>query len=157
MSLRPSSCLAIALLLIAVPASAQSPDDEVRAVIDQLFDGMRAGDSTAVRATFHPALTLQSVGIRDGATMMQEGSADQFVQAVGQPHEQVWDERIWDVVIHVDDPLATAWMNYAFYLGEELSHCGVNAFRFLRGADGWKILSIIDTRRREGCAPASDG
>jgi hypothetical protein len=48
-----SRVLAMALLLLlvshALPANAQTPEDEVRAVIDHLFDGMRAGDSTAVR------------------------------------------------------------------------------------------------------------
>jgi hypothetical protein len=78
---------------------------------------------------------------------------DEFVTAVGQPHEKVWDERIWDVEIQIDGPLASAWVPYVFYHGETLSHCGVNAMQFVRQADGWQLLQITDTRRQECTVP----
>ena len=144
-------CL-FALLLVPLAASAQTPEAEVRAVIDQLFDGMRAGDSTAVRATFHPDAAVYTTFTDEaGAPQLRQGSVDRFVTAVGTPHDDVWDEHIWDVEIHVDDNLASAWMAYAFYLGENFSHCGVNSFQFVRTDEGWKTIFLVDTRRREGC------
>lgn len=56
--------------------------------------------------------------------------------------------RIWDVEIQVDGPLATAWVPYVFYVGDQLSHCGVNAFQFAELESGWKIIQVTDTRRR---------
>ena len=135
----------------AAPASAQTPEEEVRATIDNLFDGMRAGDSTAVRATFHKNATLASSFTREGAPMLQAGSVDAFVNAVGGPHDLVWNEKIWDVTIHVRDNLAMAWMDYAFFLGDQLSHCGVNSFQLVRTEEGWKTVHLIDTRQQEGC------
>ena len=120
--------------------------------IEQLFDAMRSGDSTAVRAVFHPEARMFSAVVRNGAPELQAGSIDEFVRAVGTPHAEVWDERIDDLEIEVDDPLATAWMDYRFHLGETFSHCGVNAFQFLRTAEGWQVIQITDTRRRE-CPP----
>jgi hypothetical protein len=146
--------LAVALLLFggaAMPLRAQAPEAEVMGVVQRLFDGMRAGDSTAVRAVFHPDARLVSVGVRGGQPLLRSEAVDAFVQAVGAPHEQVWDERIWDVEIRVDENLATAWMHYAFYLGDQFSHCGVNAFQFFHGSEGWRVIQITDTRRREGC------
>ena len=68
--------------------------------------------------------------------------------AVGSPHDVVWDERIWDVRIDVRDNLAAAWMDYAFFAGDQFSHCGVNAMQFARNADGeWKLIHLADTRR----------
>jgi hypothetical protein len=146
--------LAALAMLIATtaPLRAQAPADGeagVRAAIEQLFDGMRSGDSTAVRAVFHPEARMLSAAIRNGETVLQAGSVDEFVRAVGTPHAEIWDERIDDVEIEVDDPLATAWMDYRFHLGEAFSHCGVNAFQFLRTAEGWRVIQITDTRRRE--------
>ena len=92
---------------------------------------------------------MLSAVLRNGTPELQAGSIDEFVRAVGTPHAEVWDERIDDVEIEVDDPLATAWMDYRFHLGETFSHCGVNAFQFLRTADGWQVIQITDTRRRE--------
>ena len=147
--------LMFGLLAAASPVAAQSSSDlspeGVQAVIDQLFDGMRAGDSTMVRETFHPEARLQSAFVRDGQPVLSTGSVDGFVEAVGSPHDEVWDERIWDVEIAVDGHLAQAWMNYAFFLGETFSHCGVNAFHFYHDGAAWKITQITDTRRREGC------
>ncbi len=154
--------LTLALLALAPSAAAQSSADlpssglspeGVRVVIDQLFDGMRAGDSTMVRQTLHPAARLQSafVHAETGEPVLSTGSVDRFVEAVGTPHDEAWDEKIWDVEIAVDGHLAQAWMNYAFFLGETLSHCGVNAFHFFHDGAVWKITQITDTRRRTGC------
>ena len=141
--------------VFALPAlgqpSAGSEEVAVRAIIDRLFDGMRAGDSTAVRASFAPSMRLMTVATRDGGPMLRETPADRFVEAVGSPHDAVWDERIWDVAIRRDGPLASAWVPYAFYLGDELSHCGTNAVQLAKLGGAWKIVQITDTRRTD-CA-----
>lgn len=144
---------ALAATLVHAPsARAQSsPEAEVRAAVDRLFDGMRRGDSTAVRAAFHPQARLMSVGVRDGQPVLRTDSIDAFVRAVGTPHAEVWDERISNVRIQVSGNLASAWMDYAFYRGETFSHCGVNAFHFFRDTGGWRAIQITDTRGREGC------
>lgn len=134
----------------AAPLSGQDgATAEVRSVIDRLFDGMRAGDSAAVRAAFHPQARLQSVVLRDGVPGVATTSIEDFAQAVGAPHDAIWDERLSDVQISVDDPLAQAWMRYEFYLGDRFSHCGVNAMQLVRTEAGWQILQITDTRRPE--------
>lgn len=153
-TIRQGLAVFLALLMVgyATPTSAQTSEDEVRATIDRLFDGMRAGDSTAVRATFHDNATLASSFTRQGTPVLHNGSVDAFVNAVGtKPPEQVWDEKIWDVQIHVRDNLAVAWMDYAFFLGDQLSHCGVNSFQLVRTEEGWKTVHLIDTRQQEGC------
>ncbi len=147
--------LALATILAGLPCRALAQEDEeaaVMAVVEAMFDAMRAGDGAAMRATLHPTATGASVSVREGVpTLTRETSMDGFVQAVGTPHEEVWDERIWDSEVRVDGNLATAWMKYAFYAGEEFSHCGVDAFQLFKGEDGWKVFHVADTRRREGC------
>ena len=143
-------------LLIVPSVSAQStynaetPEDAVRAVVMHLFDGMRAGDSTMVRSVFHPDARLHSSMIREGTPIVAGGaSADGFVEAVGTPHDQVWNEEVGEILVRVDGGLATAWMDYTFYLGETLSHCGVNSIQLVNTEGGWKMLNIVDTRRRD--------
>lgn len=153
--IRATSVIALSAALLAGPAVARAQQDEeaaVLAVVESMFDAMRAGDSTALRAVLHPGATAATAFARDGVpTLDREASLDGFVQAVGTPHEAVWDERIWDSEIRIDGPLATVWTPYAFYAGEQFSHCGVDAFQLFRSADGWKIFHVADTRRREGC------
>jgi len=150
------------LLIAALAASvnslaAQSQEADVMTVVSRLFDGMRTGDSTMVRSTFHPTMTTASIFVnRQGEPVIRTGMPDDFVKAVGTPHDKEWDERIWDPVVHIDGRMATAWTPYAFYLGGDLSHCGVNAFQLFDGKDGWKIIRLTDTRRREGCEESGD-
>jgi hypothetical protein len=147
--------LLLATIAIPVTAVAQENEEaEVMAVVETLFDAMRAGDSSAMRAVLHPGATAASVFVQEGVpTLAREESMDGFVQAVGTPHDEVWDERIWDAEVRVDGNLATAWMQYAFYRGEQFSHCGVDAFQLFKDQSGWKVFHIADTRRREGCEP----
>lgn len=149
MRIHPLHPFAFLLLipLVSTPALAQTPEADVQRVIDSLFDGMRAGDSTQVRSAFYPGALLG----RATDQGLRTGPIDGFVNAVGSPHDQVWDERIWDVTIQVDQRLATAWMEYAFYLGDTLHHCGVNSMHFYRTDDGWKIAYLVDTDRGLTC------
>ncbi len=127
------------------------PDQEVRRTIETLFKGMREGDSTLVRSVFDPSARLMTVIEQDGKTVPHHASIDDFIKAVGTPHEAIWDERIGKYDVLIDGPLATAWTPYTFYLGDQFSHCGVNAFQLYRHETGWKIIQITDTRRKEGC------
>ena len=158
-----TSLFALSLLLSA-PAAARSQapapepaagaaEREVMEVVVRLFDGMRKGDSAMVRSTFDARATLATAMIRrDGTPAYQrEESMDGFVQAVGTPHAEIWDEKLWDPKVMVDRNLATVWTRYAFFLGQKFSHCGVDTFTLAKGAEGWKILFLADTRQQEGC------
>ena len=145
-----SSLLALIILSFdATPVSAQSPEDDVRATIDTLFDGMRAGDSTMVSSVFYKGAQMGRAvdqGLRAG-TKATKG----FLNAIGTPHDEVWDERIWDVKIHVDQRLASVWMEFAFHLDDTLHHCGVNSMQLYRTDEGWKIAYLVDTDRGMDC------
>jgi hypothetical protein len=158
--IRVMMAFALAAALAGVPCRAYAQEDEeaaVMAVVDGLFDAMRAGDSAAMRGVLHPSATGATAFIRDGVpTLTREESLEGFVQAVGTPHDEVWDERIWDAEVSIDGPLAMAWMQYAFFAGDTFSHCGVNAFQLFKGEGGWKIFHVADTRRREGCEPPGE-
>jgi hypothetical protein len=139
---------------MAPPAGGTAAESApVLAVVGRLFDAMRAGDSAGVRAAFDPGARLVTVGERDGAPVVRSEPIDEFVRAVGTPHAERWDERVWDTRVFVDGRLASVWTPYAFYVGERLSHCGADSFQLVNGAEGWKIVFLADTRQRERCAP----
>jgi hypothetical protein len=145
----------MALIVLAAagsaPAAAQNADDEtaIRAVITQLFDGMRTRDTVAMNATFHAEARLYSLG-RDGA--VEVATPAEFAQSVATaPAGLLLDEVIHDVELRVDGPVATAWTYYDFFVGERFSHCGYNAFQLLNAGGAWRIVAITDSRRREGC------
>ncbi|HTK40631.1 MAG TPA: nuclear transport factor 2 family protein [Gemmatimonadales bacterium] len=149
-------CLVPTLLFLgagrAAPAQTPSADrTAVLAVVQRLFDGMRAGDSSAVRSTFHSQALLASAANRDGKAVVRIDTVDAFVRAVGTPHTERWDERVRNTRVELDGPLASVWADYSFYAGEKFSHCGVDAFQIARDGDAWRIVALMDTRRKDGC------
>ncbi len=149
-----------AIAIFSLSFTAFSQDSEtvltdttaVRDAIDQLFTGMRDGDSALVAAVFHPDLQMMTTFTdKEGNPRSHKGSAAKFKEAVGTPHEQVWDERISNVQIQIDGNLAQAWMDYSFYLDDKFSHCGVNAIQLFKTEEGWKMIHLADTRRQSNC------
>ena len=124
----------------------------VRASIDTLFSGLKFGDSALVNSVIHKEAKLMSTFLgRDGIPLLHTESIQKFLDAIGTPHKELWNEIISNVTITVDGNLAQAWMDYSFYLDETFSHCGVNAIQFFNDGDSWKIIQIIDTRRKNNC------
>lgn len=142
------------LTIFNLKAYAQSGTDEVKAPINALFDGMRRSDTALIQSAFAPTAILQTITkTKDGLTSVRTEELKKFISSVGLPHPEVYDERITFDLIKIDGDLAIAWTPYRFYVGEKFSHCGVNSFQLVRLNGVWKIQYIIDTRRREGCAP----
>lgn len=149
--------VALALGLSAAPLQAQAgtaaDTAAVLAVMKKLFDGMRAGDSAMVRSTFHPKMPTMTSAVtnKEGIPAPNFGSLDGFTKAVGTPHAEVYDERVYHPEVRIDGPLATIWVEYSFFVGSRLSHCGVDAFQLAKEGTEWKIVAIADTRRKTGC------
>lgn len=144
----------LALFIVAnFSLTAQSStEEEVLVPIHKLFDGMRAGDSSMVRAAFHPTARLQTTFTdQDGHPQINTGDLEKFIVNIGTPRDQVYDEQIWSYEVKIEDNLATVWTPYTFYLGDRMSHCGVNAFQLANTTDGWQIIQITDTRKKDGC------
>lgn len=144
----------IPIMLITTVVFAQNLTEEVaiKATINLLFDGMRNSDTTLLKKAFATNNTMQTiVKTKDGKAMVRTESLANFIKSVGTPHSEKYDERIVFTKILIDDNLASVWTDYQFYIGERFSHCGVNSFQLFKGDDGWKIIYLIDTRRKDNC------
>ncbi|MDN3205072.1 nuclear transport factor 2 family protein [Algoriphagus sediminis] len=140
------------LALISSSIQAQTAEEEVKAVIESLFDGMRAKNTEMIASAFDPKALMQTIVVSENGAETRSNAVQDFVARIGQsPAETQLDERITDYQIKVDGDLASAWTPYEFYVNGEFSHCGVNSFQLVRMAEGWKIVYIIDTRRKEDC------
>lgn len=141
-------------MVLCTPSFAQSEEAAaVTAVIQKLFAGMEKGDSAMVHAAFAHDVTM-ATALRDKnnqPVLRRESSIADFLKAVGTPHKEVWYEEIWNIKVQIDGDFAQAWCDYAFYRDHTFSHCGIDAFQLHKGAGGWKIFHLADTRRKEPC------
>lgn len=133
-----------------------SEEEQVIKVIDKLFDSMRAGDGKALKGLFREDATMKTVRKIDNKLSILEGNVEDFVKVVSEPHDKVFDEKIWSYDVRIDGALATVWTDYTFFLGDEMRHCGINTFQLIKGRKGWQIMDITDTRRKEKCITESD-
>jgi hypothetical protein len=137
----------------SVPVFCQSEEAAVKAVIQSLFDGMREKNPEQIAATFSENAMMQTIETTDGIGEVKAGSVTDFVKGIASmPDGTMIDERITDYQIEVDGPMATVWTPYQFFRNEKFSHCGVNSFQLVKTVAGWKIVYIIDTRRKDNCA-----
>lgn len=147
--------IGLALLFCALTtiAFAQNNEEEaIKKTINQLFDGMRKSDSTLVRSAFNQGAILQTIGkTKEGNAVVKGSDLNSFVASIAKPHPEIYDERIVFTKILIDANLASVWTDYKFYIGEKFSHCGVNSFQLVKVGDTWKIVYLIDTRRKENC------
>ena len=137
---------------IIVPA--QATEDSVKAVINNLFTGMRNADPVLLRSTFSDSAVLQTITRnKEGKMLVATEDVKAFTDFVSHLKKDSADERIQFETIKIDGPLAIAWTPYNFYHNGKFSHCGVNSFQLVRFDGIWKIQYLIDTRRRKGCEP----
>lgn len=146
---------AMAVALLALPSrvplqNAQPGEAEVRAVVNALFDGMRKVDSASVRPLFHAKARMITVDSRSPGARIEE-SVERFIQSIGRPRTEVFDEQLSNVRVMIDGSLASVWADYKFFRGTTLIHCGVDHFLLVKEGSAWKIIELADTRRTENC------
>ncbi len=145
--------LLVAAWLISFTASSQTNEErEVQAVIESLFNGMRDKNPDLLSKAFAADAIMQTVISKPEGSEVGSNSVADFIKRISEtPADTHLDERISAYQIKVDGNLAAAWTPYQFFVNGSLSHCGVNSFQLVKKAEGWKIVYIIDTRRKEPC------
>ncbi|SDA71678.1 conserved hypothetical protein [Algoriphagus alkaliphilus] len=139
-------------LFFSIQAFSQTEEEQVEAVIKSLFDGMRSKNADQVAASFSKDALMQTVISKPEGTEVGSNAVADFVKRIATtPAETQLDERILDYQIKIDGEMAAAWTPYHFYVNGNFSHCGVNSFQLVKIAGSWKIVYIIDTRRKESC------
>lgn len=133
-------------------AAAQSAEDSVKTVINNMFTAMKNADGTSLKNCFSDSIVFQTIARnREGAMVVRTESPAGFIDQISKATPGSLDERISFETVKVDGPLAIAWTPYSFYYNGQFSHCGVNSFQLVRFNGIWKIQYIIDTRRKQGC------
>lgn len=151
--MKKSAIFVCAFCFFIVPENLQAQaveEQPIRETLEDLFRAMELGDSSLARKCFASQVTTATVS-RDKANatvIRHEDSVDGFMKAIGTPHKEAWYEEIWGLEIRIDGDFAQAWCDYAFYVGNNFSHCGVDAFHLVRENGAWKIFHLADTRRK---------
>ena len=141
------------VLTTGIHAQQSFTEADAKGIIDTFFGGFHQGDTLKMKSVMVDNLPTQTVFTDgEGNNRVSNGTADRLLEAIAnRPAEQKWDERLFGYEVKIDGNLAHVWTPYQFWLNGKMSHCGANAFTLGKTDDGWKILHLIDSRRKEGC------
>ena len=146
------SLSAMLLTLAALNGQAQSTEDSVKAAVNLMFTGMKNADAATIRRSFADSAILQTITANAaGKTVARSESVEDFANHVGKMAAGDADERISFGSVRVDGPLAIVWAPYSFFYKGKFSHCGVDSFQLILVDGMWKIVYVIDTRRKNAC------
>lgn len=140
----------IVLFFILSGLSLQAQQQEVQHSIEIFFEGFHQKDTVKIKSVCADKIILQS--IRESAVKgnkLSDENAKEFYKSIASiPSNMKFKEKILSYTIQIDGTMAHVWAPYEFYLNDKLSHSGVNTFTLFKEKDSWKIIYLIDTRRK---------
>jgi len=122
----------------------------IKQSISVFFEGLQSSDTLKIQSVCHKEMKLQSITEKNTVGGLSYQSNSDFYKSVGAiPKNLKIEERLLSYNIQIDGTMAIVWTPYEFYINEKLSHIGVNSFTLLLENNIWKIVHIIDTRRKK--------
>lgn len=142
-----------AVFLNSILITAQTDESMIKKSIDTFFEGFHSGDTALIKTVLHDKLIMHTaLKSKTGDVDVQTESPEKFLRIIAnRPLDQKWDERILSFNIQIDDYMANAWLPYEFWLNDTFSHCGANSIQMVKVGSQWKIIHIVDSRRRYDC------
>ncbi|WP_343694247.1 nuclear transport factor 2 family protein [Flavobacterium sp.] len=138
------------LLCMCFGLTANAQKQEVQKSIEIFFEGFHQRDSSKIKSVCADKMILQSISesLSKGNKLSNE-TANEFYKSIATiPSNMKFQEKILSYNIQIDGTMAHVWAPYEFYLNDKLSHTGVNTFTLFKEKDSWKIIYLIDTRRK---------
>ena len=141
---------------LAAQDSTVRPEESVADLARAFLSALSSGDTTTLSVLLAPEAMIYSVREDPAGPSIRPVSRASFLEGMGR-EGRVLLERMWDPTVLVQSRVAMVWTPYDFHLNGELSHCGIDVFTMLEGAEGWKVASITYNVVREGCPPSPLG
>ncbi|MET0945518.1 MAG: nuclear transport factor 2 family protein [Flavobacterium sp.] len=142
------SFVVVFFLFLGFCSSAQK--QEVQKTIEYFFDGFHQKDTVKIKSVCSDKMILQSISESSAKDnkLTNESTKDFYKSIATIPPSVKFQEKILSYNIQIDGAMAHVWVPYEFYLNDKLSHSGVNTFTLFKEKDSWKIIYLIDTRRK---------
>ncbi|WP_324026930.1 nuclear transport factor 2 family protein [Maribacter sp. BPC-D8] len=126
--------------------------------VETFFYAFNGKNESAIKRVVDTDNKMQTVNLNTvGNMVVQNTNFNDLVSfMITTPDSIPFHEKILDYKIQIDGGMAHVWAPYEFWYNEEFSHCGVNSFQLFKDKGAWKIIYLVDTRRKEECNQDSD-
>lgn len=138
------------LLFFGFSLSISAQEKEIKQTISIFFEGLQTADTLKIQSICHKEMKLQSILEKNTIGSLSFETNEEFYKSIASiPKNLKIEERILSYKIQIDGSMAQVWTPYEFYIDGKLSHIGTNSFTLLLENNIWKIVHIIDTRRKK--------
>lgn len=146
------------LCSFSLNAQTNTPENAIKKVITTFFEGLHKGDSTVIKKTIHPEIKIQTTFTnKKGEKLLRTQTKEALLKGIANKKAtDVYFEKLLSYTIKIDGNLASVWTPYEFYLNTNFSHCGANSFQLFNDGNAWKIIFLVDMRRRQNCIALKD-
>lgn len=136
-------------LMLVFTSALYSQNEDVKQVVVTFFKGFHAKDSITMKSVCADKMILQSISESSKGNQLKNEKPHSFYLSIATiPATILFEEKILNYSIQVDGAMAHVWTPYEFYVNNKFSHKGVNAFTLFKENEQWKIVYLIDTRRK---------
>ncbi len=116
--------------------------------ITSFFEAFHAQDTVAMKSFIHDEMVLATIKSGPQDTLLVVEDVQSFYTSLASiPQAIEFREELANIEVLTDGLIAHVWTEYIFYVNEEISHEGANAFTLLKDEETWKIIYLVDTRR----------
>lgn len=118
--------------------------------ITSFFEAFHDQDTVTMKSFIHDDMTLATIRSSTEDTLLMVQDVREFYTSIASiPKSVKFHEELTKIEARTDGLIAHVWTEYTFLLNDEVSHKGVNAFTLLNDGESWKIIYLVDTRRKE--------
>ena len=143
----------ISILTMTFSAAAFGQADDKKAALDvvnKLFAEMRAANAAGILATGTAENQLVAIRkLKDGKTRIDVINGEAFTKFFTKA--DAVEEVMYAPNVEVSGDWAMVWGRYVFFIGDKISHCGINQFNLVRTNAGWKIANGASTMNPDDC------
>ncbi|MBC7901095.1 MAG: DUF4440 domain-containing protein [Saprospiraceae bacterium] len=134
--------------VFSLVVTAQTPQEaEAAAVADRLFAAMKEKNADAIRSLFTAEgqlIAIDKPRTGEGISKTRVFSGETFAKTISEAKGDLI-EKMPHKDVRIDGDLALVSGRYTFFLGDKLSHCGLNTFHLVKTETGWKIANAAST------------
>jgi hypothetical protein len=139
----------VVFVIVLINQFSFAQENEIQLTIGKFFNAFHQRDSIALKKVCSENLVLHSISESEKGAKFSVEKASNFYKSIATiPLSMKFEEKILSYKVQIDGAMAHVWTPYEFYINDKLSHSGVNSFQLYKENDGWKVVYILDTRRK---------
>lgn len=140
--------LLISNLIFPVSKNTDREKREILSTVNNFFKVIETRDLDLAKKIMIPGGNYFSIRGKGESQILRVQTYEQFIKSISEA-SQKFKEVIHNPRVLMHRDIAVVWAKYTFFINDELSHRGVDAFSLIKIERNWKIAGIVYTVEKD--------